>query len=416
MKVDTQRRSCIVQKFGGTSLGSIDLINRVADRIVSMKRNYVGFLDLLVVVSAMGKTTDDLINMLYSVNPNPDDREYDAVVSTGEVISASLLASALKRRGCSAVSLTGSQAGILTESLHRRARIAEIDTRRIHQEFALNKVVVLTGFQGVNDKNDVTTIGRGGSDTSAVAVAGFLGAEYCEIFTDVDGIYTANPRVVLNAKKLDTISYDEMLELASLGAQVLHSRSVEYAKNHDIVLSVRSSFSFEEGTFVKELSDMETSKRVVTGIAVNKEESLISIIDIPDSPGTVGKIFSEIAKNAINVDLIIQSVENANQNSVSFSVHVDDLKDAEVISKKVAANFLNAKVIHDGAIAKVSIVGVGMMSQPGVAAKMFTVLGDAGINIKRISTSEIKISCAIDRRDADKAQQLLHEAFGLSVA
>lgn len=401
-----------VLKFGGTSVGSIDRIKAIGQRIKALVEKG---LPVVVVVSAMGKTTDELIHKAREISSSPDPREYDALISTGENISSSLLSMVLIENTIPAVSLTGPQAGIKTSSLHSKAKIIHVDTGRIIEELEQGKVVVVSGFQGLNENNDVATIGRGGSDTSAVVLAAALGVNECDIFTDVDGVYTTDPRKVNSAKKLSTISYDEMLELASLGAGVLHPRAVETAKQNDIIIHVRSSFSEEEGTRVKESKEME-SNRSVTGVTVNENESIISVLKVPDSPGNAGKLFHALGEAGINVDMIIQSAEEGIKNDISFSIQQEDLRKAseivDIVSKELGAESFHA---NDN-IAKISAVGVGMLSRPGVAAKMFSALGDAGINILRISTSEIKISCAIAREDAKKGLAALHEAFELHKA
>lgn len=406
------KRSILVQKFGGTSVGSTERIKRVADRIISSKQRAE---HLVVVVSAMGHTTDELVGLSKEISKSPDPREYDALLSTGENISAALVAMALIEKGQPAVSLTGPQAGVKTENMHSRAKILNVDATRIKKELAQGKVVIVTGFQGFNDVNDVTTIGRGGSDTSAVVLAAALGSDECEIFTDVDGVYTTDPRKVKAARKLETISYDEMLELASLGAGVLHPRSVECGKENNVVIHVRTSFDDSEGTRVKEVNTMEASKPV-TGVTVNKDEAILSIIGLPDTPGIAGKVFTRLAQKGINVDMIIQSVEQADKNNISFSVHLDDLDQAKAVTDAIAKELGASKVTSDDSIAKVSAVGVGMISKPGIAAKMFETLGNAGINILRITTSEIKISCAIPRDKAEAALNFLHDAFELEKA
>lgn len=406
------KRSILVQKFGGTSVGSTERIKRVADRIISSKQRAE---HLVVVVSAMGHTTDELVGLSKEISKSPDPREYDALLSTGENISAALVAMALIEKGQPAVSLTGPQAGVKTENMHSKAKILNVDATRIKKELAQGKVVIVTGFQGFNDVNDVTTIGRGGSDTSAVVLAAALGSDECEIFTDVDGVYTTDPRKVKSARKLETISYDEMLELASLGAGVLHPRSVECGKENNVVIHVRTSFDDTEGTRVKEVNTMEASKPV-TGVTVNKDEAILSIIGLPDTPGIAGKVFTRLAQKGINVDMIIQSVEQAEKNNISFSVHLDDLDQAKAVTDAIAKELGALKVTSDDSIAKVSAVGVGMISKPGIAAKMFETLGNAGINILRITTSEIKISCAIPRDKAEAALNLLHDAFELEKA
>lgn len=322
---------------------------------------------------------------------------------------------ALIEKGHPAISLTGPQAGVKTENMHSRAKILNVDTTRLKKELALGKVVIVTGFQGFNDVNDVTTIGRGGFDTSAVVLAAALGSDECEIFTDVDGVYTTDPRKVKSARKLDSISYDEMLELASLGAGVLHPRSVECGKENNVVIHVRTSFDDSEGTRVKEVNTMEASKPV-TGVTVNKDEAIISIISLPDTPGIAGKVFTRLAQKGINVDMIIQSVEQGDKNNISFSVNSDDLDQAKIVTEAIAQELGAVKVTSDDSIAKVSAVGVGMISKPGIAAKMFETLGNAGINILRITTSEIKISCAIPRDKAEQALNALHDAFELEKA
>jgi aspartate kinase len=399
----------LVQKYGGTSVGSIERIKSVAARILENQKIAK---DIVVVVSAMGDTTDDLIKLIKQITTSPSPREYDAIISTGENISAALLAIAIQTLGGKAISLTGSQAGIYTENIYSRAKIKELDTSRIKSELKEGKVVVITGFQGINDYNDVTTIGRGGSDTSAVVLAAALKASVCEIYTDVDGVYTTDPRIVTNAKKLKEISYDEMLELASLGAKVLHPRSVEIAKENKIKLYVKSSFSQDEGTLVKEANNMEII-RPVTGVTINEEEAIISIFGVKDEPGVAGKLFSRLAEVNINVDMIIQSSQENNINRIAFTVNRDVLDQAQEITKEIAASLNADGVTIDNKIAKISIVGVGMISKPGVAAKMFEVLGKGKINIKLISTSEIKISCAIEENQAKEALQLLHAAFEL---
>ncbi len=400
----------LVQKYGGTSVGSTEKIKNVAKRVLKAQKQYG---QVVVVVSAMGDTTDELIKLIKEINPNPDPREYDAAISTGENISAALLAIAIHTLGGQAISLTGFQAGIYTENIYSRAKIIDLNTKRIKHELNHGKIVVVTGFQGINDYNDITTIGRGGSDTSAVVLAGALKANACEIYTDVDGVYTTDPRIVTSAKKLKTISYDEMLELASLGAKVLHPRSVEIAKEYKIKLYVKSSFTEDEGTLVKEVEQMEITKPV-TGVTVNKEEAIISIFGIKDQPGIAGKLFNELAKVNINVDMIIQSSQEHDVNRIAFTINRDDLNQAKKITEKVAQELGAESVEIDDKIAKISIVGVGMISKPGVAAEMFTTLGENNINIKLISTSEIKISCAIDEKSADTALKLLHEVFKLN--
>lgn len=402
-------KTITVQKYGGTSVGSIERIKNVAKKIV---KSYEKNKRVVAVVSAMGDTTDTLVSLAKGISDNPSPREYDALLSTGENVSASLLAMCLIEMGYKAISLTGYQAGITTEVLHSKAKILNINTDRIHQELEKDQIVIVTGFQGINNNGDVTTIGRGGSDTSAVAVAAALGMNECEIYTDVDGIYTTDPRKVKSAKKLTEISYDEMLELASLGAKVLHPRAVECGKENNVVLHVRSSFNDEEGTRVKESSEMEINKPV-TGVTVNEDEAIISLVRVPDKPGTAGYIFNTLAKAGVNVDMIIQSVEKGENNNITFSIHRDDLAHAKEICEQIAKELDLLEIKTEDSIAKISAVGVGMISKPGIAAQMFDALGKEGINIKRITTSEIKISCAIDRDQARKALEVLHKEFEL---
>ncbi len=400
----------LVQKYGGTSLASPQRIQAVAKRVVdafSKER-----MPMVVVVSAMGDTTDDLIQLSSQISSTPNLREYDALIATGEMVSAALLSMAIHALGVSAVSLTGTQAGIKTENIHSKAKIVHIDISRLRKELDQGNVVVVTGFQGFNDVQDVVTIGRGGSDTSAVALAAALGAPVCEIYTDVEGIYTTDPRLVKDASKLRDITYDEMLELAALGAKVLHPRSVECAKENGIIIHVRSSFSPNEGTFVKETSTME-AKRPITGATLSEEEAIVSISQIPDTPGVASIIFSHLAQILVNVDMIVQSASENGTTTISFTIHQDELPHAEAGIREVAGLLNAGEVRIDRDVAKVSIVGVGMISKPGIAAKMFDIFASHGVNIKVISTSEIKISCAISRRDGRKILQDIHAQFGL---
>ncbi len=399
----------IVQKYGGTSVGSIEKIQRVADRIITNKEK--GY-HMVVIVSAMGDFTDELVSLAKQIDPNPSGREYDALLATGESISSSLLAMMLTSKGHDAISLTGWQAGVYTEDTPNKAKILDVKPDRIQGELTDNKIVIVNGFQGINSDDDITTIGRGGSDTSAVAIAAALKAECCEIYTDVDGVYTTNPSLVKEAKKHNFIDYDEMLELASLGAQVLHPRAVEGAKAYGLKLVVRSSYNFNEGTIVREVSDMEI-KNPVTGIAYDENTSKIAIKGLPDKPGIAGDLFTELAVASINVDMIVQSNQTDDHNDIAFTMPRDEYKTAieltEAFSKKVGAKGVTSKEN----VSKVSIVGVGMVSSPGVAAKMFSILGTNKINIDLITTSEIKISCIIDTEETDKTVKLLHSGFNL---
>lgn len=402
-------RKLIVQKFGGTSVANGERIKNAAHRIISYKKK--GY-DLIVVVSAPGETTDDLLKMAYSVTSDPPERELDVLLSTGEQVSIALLSMVLNEMGCEAISFTGAQVGIITDKTHTKAKIIDISAERIKKELERKKIVIVAGFQGVNMEQDITTLGRGGSDLTAVALAKALGAQMCEIYTDVDGVYTADPRIVKDARKIDRISYDEMLELASLGAQVMQARSIEVAKKFKIPLSVRSSFSQKEGTIIcEEARAMEDI--LVSGVTVNKNEAKITICDVPDKPGIAAKIFNEIAQANINIDVIIQNVSHTGRTDISFTVEKSALKDAMNIVKKVAQKIGAKYVLSDSDIAKVSVVGVGMRTHSGIASRMFKALADSGINIKMISTSEIKISCVIKKEDADRAVRAIHKAFEL---
>ena len=354
-----------------------------------------------------------MIKLAKQITDRPNPREYDALISTGENISASLLAMAIQAQGHKAISLTGAQAGIYTENTYSRAKIQHVDTTRIKKEMDEGNIVVVTGFQGVNDFYDTTTIGRGGSDTSAVVLAVALQAPECEIFTDVDGVYTTDPRRIKAARKIKEISYPEMLELASLGAKVLHPRSVEIAQENKIIIHVRSSFSDSEGTKVKEANQMEIA-RPVTGVTVNEEQAIITIKGVSDEPGIAGRLFTELAKVNINVDTIVQSNQEQGSNRITFSVNQDDFIQAKEMTENFGKTLSHFNGVETNtSIAKISIVGVGMISKPGIAARMFSSLGQAGINIQLISTSEIKISCVIDLENASRALELLHKEFGL---
>ncbi len=396
----------VVQKFGGSSVADTERINNVAQIVTD---TYKSGKSVVVVVSAQGDTTDDFIAKAAEINTRPSNREMDVLLSAGEQISMSLLAMAIERMGYPVVSLTGWQAGIKTDSNHGIARIKNIDTERLHRELDRKNIVIVAGFQGINKYDDITTLGRGGSDTSAVALAAALKAELCQIYTDVDGVYTADPRKVPNAKKLDSISYDEMLELASQGAQVLHNRSVEMAKKYNVNLEVISSFTRAAGTKVLKENKME--KMLITGIAKDTEVGRISIIGVNDEPGVAFKIFSMLAKKNINVDIIIQSVGRDKKKDISFTTTLDKLELAvETLSENL--DQIGAKeIVSTGDVAKVSIVGSGMANNPGVAAIMFEALSDAHINIHMISTSEIKISVLIDKQNADKAVAAIHDKF-----
>ncbi len=403
----------IVQKYGGTSVGTTERIRKVADNIAKFTKQ--GH-QLIVAVSAQSGTTDNLIKLAGEVNDNPSGREMDMLLSTGEQITIALLAMALDKIGVPAISLTGPQMGILTDNAHTKARILSIDHSRIKKELNAGKVIIVAGFQGISEENEITTLGRGGSDTTAVAIAASIKADLCEIYTDVDGVYTADPRIVKNPSKLNVITYDEMLELASLGAKVLHPRSVEVAKIHNVPLSVRSSFETEkEGTFVVNKEGLEKNL-VVTGVASDKNTAKIGIFDVPDTPGIAAKIFERLGQANVNVDMIIQSAtRNKKVNDISFTVPKNDLYHAVDVIDSLQEEMGFGEVVCADDVAKISIVGAGMVSSPGVAAKMFTTLSNEGINIEMISTSEIKVSCVIKNYgdNVNKAVCSLHDAFDL---
>ena len=391
----------IVQKFGGSSVKDRDRIFNVA-RIVANTHNAGN--DVVVVVSAQGDTTDDLIAKAGEITHNPSAREMDMLLATGEQISISLLAMALNELGCHAISLTGWQAGFRTDRAYTKARISRLETERISSELERNRVVVVAGFQGLNKLDDITTLGRGGSDTSAVAIAAALHADRCQIFTDVEGVYTADPRKVRNTRRLKEITFDEMLELASLGAQVLNNRSVELAKKYNVELEVLSSLNPIPGTVVKEVTKMEGM--LIKGVAKDTDVAVITILNVPDEPGTSFKIFGLLAQKNINVDIILQSTGRDGKKDISFTC-AEGEADLAMRVLKESAHFHDVSV--DTTCAKVSIVGAGMQSHSGVASKMFEALSNNNINIKMISTSEIKISCIINRDDADKAVSAIHD-------
>lgn len=401
----------IVKKFGGSSVANKERVFNVANRILE---DYLAGHDVVVVLSAQGDTTDDLLDKAKEINPNPSKREMDMLLSTGEQQSVSLMAMALEALGHPAISLNAFQVPMYTTSTYSNARLKKIDADRIRTELDRKNIVLVTGFQGINRYEDITTLGRGGSDTTAVALAAALDADKCEIFTDVDGVYTADPRVVKNARKLDEITYDEMLELASLGAKVLHNRSVELAKKYGVELVVRSSLTRAEGTIVKEECKME--KMLVSGVASDKNIARIAVIGIKDEPGKAFMLFSLLAKKGINVDIILQSIGREGSKDISFTVPKDDLKDAVSIIEENLERISGTKVEIDENVAKVSLVGAGMASNAGVASTMFEALYDEDINIKMISTSEIKISVLVEVKDVEAAMNAIHEHFKLSIS
>ncbi len=399
----------VIQKFGGSSVANIERIKAVADRIVSYKNHRQ---DVVVVVSAMADTTDELEELAMQISGAPPDREMDMLMSTGEQISCALLAIAVKEKNRDAISFTGGQVGIVTDKAHTKAKIVKIDAKRIKKALTKNKIVIVAGFQGITTDHDITTLGRGGSDLTAVALAKALNADVCEIYTDVDGIYTTDPRIVKEAKKIPMITCEEMLEMASLGAQVMQARSIEVAKKYNIPIHVRSSYSKEEGTMiVKEDEKMESV--VVRGITCNKSESKITICSVPDQPGVAAQIFTEVSKAGISVDTIVQNVSHTRLTDISFTVPKVSSHKALEVTRKVAKRIGAGDVMEDKNVARVSIVGSGMRSYPGVAAKMFKTLADAKINIEMITTSEISISCIISQQSADAAVKTLHKKFGL---
>ena len=399
----------IVQKYGGSSVANIERIKNVARRLASYKKK--GY-DLVAVVSALGDTTDELIELASRISKEPPEREMDMLLSTGEQISVALLAMAILELGYQAISLTGYQVGIVTDTAHTRARIVKIEVGKLQQELKKGKIVIVAGFQGITPQQDITTLGRGGSDLTAVALAKILEADECEIYTDVEGVFTTDPRIEPKARRIKEITYDEMLEMASLGAQVMQARSIEVAKKFDIPIHVRSSFSDNPGTMIiKEVKNMEDA--LVTGVTLNKHESKITICNVPDRPGIAARIFNQFSDGGINVDMIVQNVSHTKQTDISFTVSKADSSKAMRITRKTACAIGAQDVLEDSGIARVSIVGVGMKTHSGVAAQMFQALAKEKINIEMISTSEISISCIIKKRLAERAVRALHKQFGL---
>lgn len=400
----------IVCKFGGSSVAGIDKINKVASRIKSLQAEGYG---IVVVVSAMGDTTDELLKLATGIGNNLNLREMDALLATGEQQSAALLALALDKIGCKAISLTGWQAGVKSNSNYSKAKISGIDKQRMEKELTAGKIVVVAGFQGLSADGDVTTLGRGGSDTSAVAIAASLGAKRCMIFTDVDGVYTADPRIVKEAQKLPSITYEEMLEMASLGAVIIQPRAVEFAMLYGVDIEVLNSFSLEPGTIITEVTNMEQHK-IVTGVAHDCKCAKIGIFDVPDKPGIAGIIFSALAQAGVNVDMVIQSAMREERNDIAFTICSDDLHLAVPVVEEVVKEIGASGMSYGDNVAKVSIIGAGMQSNPGVAAAMFEALATENINIQMISTSEIKVSCIINEDDVETAIKALHRKFKLN--
>lgn len=399
----------IVKKFGGSSVANKERIFNVARRCIE---DYKAGHDVVVVLSAMGDTTDNLIEMAHDINPDAKKRELDMLLTTGEQVSVSLMAMAMQALDVPAVSLNAFQVMMHSTSRYGNARFKRVDTERIQHELDSRKIVIVTGFQGVNKYDDITTLGRGGSDTTAVALASVLHADKCEIYTDVEGVYTADPRVVKNARKLDVITYDEMLELASLGAKVLHNRSVEMAKKYGVPLVVRSSLNNSEGTVVKE--EVTVERMLISGVALDTDAVRIAVIGLKDSPGVAFKLFDTLAKKNINVDMILQSIGRAGTKDISFTVDKNDLDDAMAVLESNQARIGYDELHAEKNIAKLSIVGAGMMSNPGVAAKMFESLYNEGVNINMIATSEIRVTVLINEKDGVRAMNAVHDAFNLA--
>jgi aspartate kinase len=399
----------IVQKFGGTSVGDIERIKNVADRVIDEKKHGN---NVVVVVSAMGKTTDGLVDLAFQASGRPSKREMDMILTTGEQITISLLTMALQEMGYDAVSMTGWQAGIETESIHGNARITNINTDRINKNLEENRIVVVAGFQGLAENGEITTLGRGGSDTTAVALAAALKADRCDIYTDVDGVYTSDPRYVKNARKLASVAYDEMLELANLGAGVLHPRAVEFAKNYGVPLVVRSSMEKLEGTIIEEELSMETGL-IVRGVAFEEEIIRMTVFGLRNEITSLSSIFTTLAKHHINVDIIIQSKTETDSINLSFSIKREDLQEAIEVLENNREELGFSTIEHESGLSKVSIVGSGMISNPGVAAQMFEVLANHQIPIKMVSTSEIKVSAVVDEAQMLKAAEVLHTEFNL---
>ncbi len=400
----------VVQKYGGTSVGDVDRIKRVADRVA---RTHRGGNQVVVVVSAMGKTTDDLVSMASRISETPPERELDILLTSGERISMSLLAMALADRGVAAKSFTGSQAGIITDAVHGKARIIDMTPGRVQDALDQGHVVIVAGFSGVSQSTkDITTLGRGGSDTTAVALASALGAEVCEIYTDVDGVFTADPRIVPNARKLDHVSYEEMLELAAQGAKVLMVRSVEFGRNHDVRIHVRSSFSYTTGTMVGPQED-NVEDAIISGVAHDTSEAKLTVQGVPDRPGVAARLFSTLAEATINIDMIVQNIAADGRTDISFTLPRGETDKARAVLEPLTDEIGAGGILVDSDIAKVSLVGAGMKTHPGVAAKMFGALSAAGVNIEMISTSTIRVSVVVAKDQVETAVQAVHAAFGL---
>ncbi|NTU71715.1 MAG: aspartate kinase [Coriobacteriia bacterium] len=400
----------VVTKFGGTSVGSPERIRAVAQRLIRRKESGDS---VVAVVSAMGHVTDELVDLARQITSEPADREMDMLLSTGEQVSIALLAMAIHAEGHDAVSFTGAQVGIVTDGVHSKAKITEVRGDRVHEALNSGHIVIVAGFQGMTPDGTITTLGRGGSDTTAVAVAAGIGADVCEIYTDVDGVYTADPRIVPDARKIDVVSYEEMLEMAASGAGVLQMRSVEFARNHGVIIHCRSSFHDAPGTIVKE-ADETMEQAIISGVTHDTSEAKVTLRDVPDHPGVAARVFTELAEANVNVDMIIQNVSEAGMTDISFTVPKDDLVRAKRAVADVVAELGAREWQLDESIAKISLVGAGMKTHPGISAKMFSTLADAGVNIDLISTSPIRISCVISAAQVGEAVRALHEAFELS--
>ncbi len=399
----------VVQKYGGTSVADPDRIKAVADHIVATRRSGA---EVLAVVSAMGRTTDELEQLAFDVSSTPSARELDMLLTAGERISIALLCMAIIDRGEHAVSFTGSQAGILTDTTHGRAKIVEVRAERLRETLAAGSIAVVAGFQGVSTSSDVTTLGRGGSDTTAVALAAALGADACEIYTDVAGVFTADPRLVPAARRLDRVSYEEMLDLAATGGRVLALRSVEFARNYHVPVHVRSSFTWEPGTWVGE-EDPSMEQAIISGVTYDVTEAKVTIVGVPDRPGIAARLFRTLADENVNVDMIVQNVSSAGQTDISFTVPRDDLARTRKVTDTIVEDLEARGVTHDADIGRVSIVGAGMKTNPGIAATMFEVLAHESVNIEMISTSSIRISCVVAARDVERSVRALHRALQL---
>ncbi len=409
-RADDQRVGTVVMKFGGTSVGNPDRLRAVARRIVASKEEGGR---VVAVLSAMGDTTDELVALAHRISERPKPRAMDMLISVGERISCALGEMAIEDLGHEAISLTGSQAGIVTDTTHTKAKIVEVRAQRIHEALDQGKIVLVAGFQGVSTGQEITTLGRGGSDTTAVALAAALGADSCEIFTDVEGVYTADPRVVPGALKLPAVTYEEMLEMSASGAKVMALRSVEFARNHGVRLHVRSTFSENEGTWIQEEDEQLLEKAIISGVIHDTSEAKLTLVGVPDRPGVAARVFRALADAGVNIDMIVQNVSSAGLTDISFTLPKSDFAVAEPILEAACSDVGASGWTHDSDIAKVSLIGAGMRSHPGVAADMFEALSEAGINIEIISTSSIRISCVVRASEVEQAVQAVHDKFQL---